>query len=159
MRFILLLLAGLVAAGCQTTSDLDGSGPIELSYSNRALFDRYLKERRPLAFAVAVDGRSGASYQYCPDLACGSETTAPYRAIQSCEQQSNGVACKLFARKWKIVWEGYTGDAGDERAKREHCLKRTAHAAELTDRISLLLGQLSFGPDEREDCQEQHGRR
>lgn len=112
MRLFILLLAGLVMAGCQTTSDLDGSGPITLSTENRVMFDRYMKERRPLAFAIAIDGRSGASYRYCPDIACGSETTSPFKAIKSCERRSNGVPCKLFARKHEIVWQGYTGDAG-----------------------------------------------
>lgn len=104
MRKVFLFLA-LFLAACQTTGGSTvGSGPITLSPSIQAHFDEYMSINGSM-YAVAIDGRSGASYYYCPDIRCQLTIGERQKAIQNCEERSDGVQCKIYAFRKEIVWD------------------------------------------------------
>lgn len=110
MRLILTFLALLGLAGCKTTSELAGNGPIVLSSNAVAAFDLYL-ESDGLAFAV--DNRGQYSfYYYCVEVGC-DEGRIIQTTIYECEQRS-GRECSLFAIRDRIVWQ----NPGDWRSGR-----------------------------------------
>lgn len=91
----------------QAAHDLYGSGPIKLSPAAQAGLEEHLADRRSMYFAVSVDGKawgasvctSTVSASYCIDA--GSARIA----IRACEKASNGVPCKIYAKRKKIVWK------------------------------------------------------
>ena len=94
----------LIAAGCQTTEDYAGSGPITLAPHIEEHFQKYLGEENGYAYAVAVDGRSGAGFVYCKENVCSQGTDRRWSAIETCEKFSKGVPCKVYAVRKEIVW-------------------------------------------------------
>ena len=106
--FAFLFSCVFLLAGCQTTSDQYGSGPLTLRASVKSGFQQYLKHLKPAHFAVSTDGRY-YSYFYC-ETGCAAGSTSAIDAIKRCENRSNGVPCKLFARQRTIVWQGFDAD-------------------------------------------------
>ena len=105
MRALLALLAIFLIAGCQTTGGSTvGSGPITLSPVIQNYFDKYLANHGSI-FAVAIDGRSGLNYYYCPDVQCREHVGERQLVIDGCEEISQGVPCKIYAVRDKIVWD------------------------------------------------------
>lgn len=104
MRKIFIVFA-LLLAGCQTTgSSTIGSGPITLSSKNQNHFENYLSNHG-MMFAVAIDGRSGMQYYYCPTVKCRDRVGQRKLTIDGCEKRSNGVTCKIYAIRDRIVWD------------------------------------------------------
>lgn len=103
MRKVFFVFA-LLLAGCQTTgSSTIGSGPITLSPAVQSYFDQYM-DINGLMFAVAVDGRSWATYRYCPDIRCRDAPGERQLTIDHCEKDSKGVTCKIYALRKEVVW-------------------------------------------------------
>lgn len=104
MRYFTLCFVFLLFA-CQTTGGSTiGSGPITLSPRIQQYFDNY-KADNGMLFSVAVDGKSGLYYFYCPDIACREMPGARQTTIDRCEKNSNGVPCKIYALRDEIVWD------------------------------------------------------
>ena len=100
---------------------LTGVGPVKFSYDTMNNFFAYLKgdgnpsvdvgkrQGEPLNFAVNPEGTT-SYYFYCP-LKFGSGACAPAgsKAVSICSKRSKengGSRCKLFARGYKVVWNG-----------------------------------------------------
>ncbi|MBT3790161.1 MAG: hypothetical protein HN725_22680 [Alphaproteobacteria bacterium] len=98
-------LLGLSA--CQTAPDDTGSGKITLTEKSKARFEDYLKLDMPLYFAISDDGNS-IGYTFCPSANC-ADYSARYSAIQYCEVNSNGKACRIYAHGTQVVWKNPTG--------------------------------------------------
>lgn len=115
LRVFLLALAASAVVACQ--SNTIGSGPISFSPSIERHFKRYMESSDPVSYyAVAVDGRSGASFFYCPDVGCRSSNMM--EAIYSCEETSDGVPCKIYASRKEVLWKfNETKPAVDEDLK------------------------------------------
>ena len=111
-RLSALLLSSVLLPGCGLKDPYVGSGPITLSPEVEAGFERYKALNFPSRFAVSVDG-AGYGYSYCPQGNCSGN---PQRvAIDSCEQASGGVPCKLYAKGRNVVWD-HAGDTVVESA-------------------------------------------
>ena len=105
LRLSGLFLATLLAASCQTTDNLTGSGPIEFSPGVQRCFDTYLSKERSYAFAVAIDGSSSCGDVFCKETQCGITNDRRWRAIEVCERSSGGVPCKIYAIRDSVVWK------------------------------------------------------
>jgi hypothetical protein len=58
------------------------------------------------AFAVSTDGNA-VGWSFCPQYAgCAQRTEFERIAIEACRSNSNGVPCKIYAWRGKVVWEG-----------------------------------------------------
>lgn len=103
-RVLLLVITGLALAACQTTGSTVGSGPIKFSPQMQHYVDQYMNSSDPVAhLAVAVDGKSGIFYFYCPDVGC--RDASAIEAIYKCEEYTNGVPCKIYANRKKVLWK------------------------------------------------------
>ena len=92
----------LLVAGCGLTDPYVGTGPITLSPDAEAGFAYYQELMSPSHFALAADGRA-YGYSYCPAGGCvGNGQTA---AIDSCQQRSGGVPCRIYAKGRAVVWD------------------------------------------------------
>jgi hypothetical protein len=103
----LILITPILAislSGC-ISDPLVGKGPIKLSPNTQAGFEEYQKEFKPGHFAVAVDG-GAYSYNYCRGRCTKS---SKMHSIHRCEQYSDGVPCKIYGAKGKVVWERDAG--------------------------------------------------
>lgn len=91
----------LLLFGCMTSNEAYyGSGPIQLSGSCQAHFERYLREIDPGYFAVTPDG-SRCGYSYCDSMQCrGNEIML---ALSSCRR--SGRTCQIYAHGRQIVWD------------------------------------------------------
>ena len=101
-KILIMMIAGLVLAGCKTTSDLYGTGPINLSPSVQGGFEKYQRAPAPGFFAVSPNGRS-YGYSYCSSGSC--QPTLAQIAIDSCNKKSKE-PCKIYAREKFVVWGG-----------------------------------------------------
>ncbi len=101
-RFSRPLPLVLLVAGCSLTDPYVGTGPITLSPAAQAGFAHYQALKSPSHFAIAADGHT-YGYSYCASGSCtGNSQTA---ALDSCQQRSNGVACRLYAKGRAVVWD------------------------------------------------------
>lgn len=111
MRWSVLLIAAVLAAGCKTAGGIKGDGPIRVSSNVANGFAEYKTKAKPLTFAVSVDGRE-YSYYYCTGTPCTSSHATP-ETIADCQGRSGGVPCKVFAIGREVVWNGpVTGLSG-----------------------------------------------
>lgn len=103
----LVLLGGLLLAGCKTTSDYYGKGPVNLSSRLTAGFEKYKSGGGPEFFAVSQDGRT-YGWSYCSGGIgnCRGGGIPGFMAVNACERGSKGVPCKIFARGKQVVWDG-----------------------------------------------------
>ena len=108
-HIVVALLFGVLISGCEagggsSTSENIGSGPIRLSSDVKGQFDAYRKRSFPIYFAVSVDGKS-EGHGFCNNgYTCGQFSQESY-VIGSCESNSGGVPCKIYAIGKKIVWK------------------------------------------------------
>ncbi|WP_085899559.1 hypothetical protein [Kiloniella majae] len=122
MKKYLLLSFTLLMMGCKSASLQPhiGSGPIVLGNEVQEAFDKYLKTNSAV-FAVSEDGRSSYGYYYCPaNYRClGNNLKSVRPAIESCEKNSYGQPCKVYAIGRSIVWKATknTEDKLTEEAK------------------------------------------
>lgn len=101
-RFSSQLPIILLVAGCSLTDPYVGTGPITLSPAAQTGFAHYQGLNSPSHFALAADGRA-YGYSYCANSSCtGNGQTA---ALDSCQQRSAGVACRLYAKGRNVVWD------------------------------------------------------
>ena len=106
MKTILVVLACLAMAGCQTTTT--GQGPVTFTSGVAANFHHYMNQGHPDRFAVSENGRA-SYYYYCPKNFFSCKDSSDNDAIHGCEERSAGAKCFIFARKRKVVW----GEPGD----------------------------------------------
>ena len=122
MRLIKFVICFIFILNFNNKADaLTGVGPIKFSYDTMNNFFAYLKgdgnpsvdvgkrQGEPLNFAVNPEGTT-SYYFYCP-LKFGSGACAPAgaKAVSICSKRSKangGSKCKLFARGYKVVWNG-----------------------------------------------------
>ena len=84
---------------------LTASGDLKLSSGVQALLGSYMTKPMPGAFAVSVDGRA-ASYNYCfVAVSRARRRLVEREALDSCRGYSDGVPCKIYAWRGKIVWD------------------------------------------------------
>lgn len=95
---------------CQS-NPLYGSGPLQLSNSSRANFEKYKKYEAPLFFVISEDGRSSYA-MHCPH-GIGRCEENPYPTIYKCQSRS-GKKCKIFAEYKTIVWKDYEHKASNK---------------------------------------------
>ena len=102
----MLAAAALALAACQTT----GQGPVELSRSTAAGFDKYKEVDFPeKAFAISEDGKA-YSYVWCRHASCYGGTMAT-EAIARCDKRRrkddiSDQPCRVFAVGNTVVWNG-----------------------------------------------------
>ncbi len=102
----LLALAAAALVACQTT----GEGPVELSRSTAAGFEKYKEvDFREKAFAISQDGKA-YMYMWCAHTSCSGGTIAT-ETIYECDRRRrkrelSDQPCRVFAMGDEIVWEG-----------------------------------------------------
>ena len=101
-----LVLAMGVTAG-QADIYKTGEGPITISSSTLAGFEKYKLEAEPLFFAVANDGK-GFGYTQCPPYYSGCLNDNGDRARELCDRKAKlrGAECFTFADGREVVWKG-----------------------------------------------------
>ncbi len=108
MRTLMLALcAGVLLSACQDTTGAQGPPPT-FSPAVQAIFERYMGEINPTLFVVSTDGQY-ARYTYCPayaDACYPAAGATKSKALRSCEEQSGGVSCKVYALGRRVVWKG-----------------------------------------------------
>jgi len=72
-------------------------------------------------FTISTDGKY-AHYFNCPNFRCANLEAS--HAIRSCQKKSNGVPCRVFALKRKVVWQGEIGNNNIDSVKIEMELLR-----------------------------------
>ena len=116
-----LLYALAVLTGCAEVSS--GEQPATpLPPGLQPQFEAYMNKVNRGAFAVSVDG-SAAGWSFCPQYAgCGQRNEFERVALEGCRSISNGVPCKIYAWRGKVVWKGeapapsrleYTGETAN----------------------------------------------
>ena len=106
-RIILIAVTLMVVGGCVTIQDHYGSGPVELSQKVKTGFEKYKALKKPTFFAISTDGRT-YGYSMCKGDNCSPDWEYPIDIAKfSCEKNSNGVPCKIYARGIKVVWKNY----------------------------------------------------
>ena len=120
MRLIKLLICfALIFNLINKAEAVTGVGPIKFNGYTLDNFFAYLrgdgqpkgevgkKKGRPLAFAINSEGTT-SHYYYCP-IKYSECKSADSLAVSGCTKKSlsmGGSKCKLFARGYKIVWNG-----------------------------------------------------
>lgn len=102
---VAIVAVSVLVTGCQATSPYAGSGPLSLSRSAAAGFEKYLKSNGPAAFAIQTRG-SGYYFSSCPYSRCAYPDgfNAEEQAIKRCEK--SGGTCKVLAVRSEVVWNG-----------------------------------------------------
>jgi len=101
-KWTILAAVFVVLAACQTNEDFYGKGPLTLSSSSLAGFERYKKAGINAGyFAVTEDG-STYGYSYCSAGQCGGNSLMV--ALQSCESHAQRT-CKIYAYGPTVVWD------------------------------------------------------
>ena len=106
MRTLLLTICiALSLSACETGAE---GPPPTFSPGVQAHFEHYMEELNPGVFVVSTDGQT-AHYSLCPAIAdhCfevgkGSRS----QILNSCETNSGGVPCHVYAVGRRIVWKG-----------------------------------------------------
>lgn len=108
-RLSILLALGLWALGMAGATPLAAQEQTrELSPRLQTFFEKYMRKGNRAAFALSIDGKA-AGFSYCPQHAmCGfaQRRKLERTALNSCRSASDGVACKIYAWRGNIVWEG-----------------------------------------------------
>ena len=104
--FPFVFAACLVLVGCNTTSNLVGSGDISLAQNVADNFrNEYLKKPDAGFYFVSEDGYY-ARYNHCLEGAGNCELGRfEFDALRSCERASEQ-SCYLFAIGHEVVWRG-----------------------------------------------------
>jgi|GEM_PF-6692575 len=98
------LVVSILLAGCQSTTEYVGEGPITLSPTVAAVYQVY-REGDPKFFAITPDG-AGYYHTYCPSWG-NCLKGSPGDVIRNCnEKLSKRGSCKLFADRDDVVWKG-----------------------------------------------------
>lgn len=100
MAVLAVLPAAALLSGCLVKSQV-GQGPITLSPRVEALYQRYLAEDEPMAFAVTADGQRGG-YSYCSDR-YGCRGTERTLAVRSC-QRTTDKPCYIYDHMGEVIW-------------------------------------------------------
>ena len=80
-------------------------GALKLAPAVEALFNTYLNKPMPGVFAVSVDGRA-ASYNFCHvAIICAERRKVERHALERCRARSEGVPCRVYAWRGKVVWK------------------------------------------------------
>jgi len=98
---ILAVAIMLTAAGCSNIDPSVGTGPITLGPASEKAFTDYQAKPFPRYFALSEDG-SAFFYSYCSGNQC--LRSAKTQVIHQCETYSDGIPCKIYASKGKVVW-------------------------------------------------------
>jgi hypothetical protein len=115
--FLAGVLVLFALSACKTASDV-GSGPLNMSRSVKASFDKYIKSGRGMYFAVSENGRS-SHFFYCPTGPSCIDSTTRAQVIAYCESHSSGVPCKIYARQNHVLWNfGASGKPTSTSGKR-----------------------------------------
>lgn len=73
-------------------------------------YDRFKKVGLPGYFAISTDGRV-SGFSFCRgDDGCGDP--AARLAVQFCEKEAKGAACKAYAKSGEILWKGQIHQPG-----------------------------------------------
>lgn len=92
----------LALGGCADFADPTiGKGPVKLSDGATKAFTDYQARQVPRFFAVSTDGKA-FFYSFCDAGRCIRQ--AKTQVIDKCETFSNGVPCKIYASRGKVVW-------------------------------------------------------
>ncbi len=103
-NYLLALCLFIPLSACQTDGSV-GRGPLKLAPEVQAHLDDYMEKSSPAVFVVSTDGNVGAGY-YCPDVFDGCmPSNHTFRAIKDCQEVSEGVPCKIYAKGRRVVWE------------------------------------------------------
>ena len=96
------VLFGIVAviAGCKTTDEVTGRGPLSLSSQMRSWVGQF--EGKEGLVAVTYDGTSGYA-SYCPRVINCEGNSTPTSVVDYCEQR-NGRKCGLYMVDGRVVW-------------------------------------------------------
>ena len=121
MGLRLWLIVGLALAAHSFLPGVDAQAQdkVEQLYPEiRTFYEEYLRKVHRGAFAISENGNS-AGYNYCPKTGmCGVQRHKLFRsAIESCRVHSDGVPCKVFAWRGKVVWEGEVPGPGRRTSK------------------------------------------
>ncbi|MCG5239985.1 hypothetical protein ACIU1J_01370 [Azospirillum doebereinerae] len=107
MKIKILAFLGLALfniTGCVTNQ---ATQPIPLSSGVRQAFIKYSAIPTSGYFAVSQDGKS-AGWTYCPEFGGCSGLSNSGQAIYTCEQQSRGVPCVIYAYGGKLLVDDKT---------------------------------------------------
>lgn len=102
-KILAILILPFFLAACPTNQDYFGTGPISLDASNLVGFENYKRAGINAGyFAVTEDG-TWYGYSYCPAGQCSGNTLM--LAINSCENNSKGRECRIYAEGRTVVWD------------------------------------------------------
>ena len=105
IRLIAVAAAALFGLGaCQTLQDEVGDGPIKLSHGVAQALEAYLVDNRSIGMAVSIDGRH-LSWYYCDHSTAIGCLMSNAKIVYRCEQRSNGVPCRMFAKYTQLTWQ------------------------------------------------------
>lgn len=103
-NIFLTAVAIALLSACQTNQDYYGSGPMELAPRAKAGFERFKKAGISAGyFAITPDGgRTSYGYSFCGAAQCSGN--ALMVAIHSCQRNSRGQECRIYAEGETVVW-------------------------------------------------------
>lgn len=105
MRALLFVAASIILISAAASAQAQ-EHPFPLPLHIRTLFNEYTHKHNLGAFAISLDGRA-AGYVYCQVAqVCGRRGRTERAAVDRCLGVSNGVRCRVYAWRGKIVWDG-----------------------------------------------------
>ena len=104
-KFFIILILSLLLTSTSFAGVKKGKGDVILDEYSLNHFIKYIRGKKnqyPIGFILSSDG-SWSTYWFCPERdACGGMNYDP--TIKECED-STGVECGLFARRYTILWK------------------------------------------------------
>ena len=104
---LILLVLPFILMSCVPIENKYGVGKINLSSAVLDGFAKYKELQDPSYFAVSEDGQR-YGYSYCKKPPCSTDWEYTQNiAIYSCEKNSYGSPCRIYASGTTIVWRQY----------------------------------------------------